>query len=74
MSELPSYDAYANVDPSEKALLATLLTYPDEVQKAAKGYDPSIIAKSYRLTLCNEVAQVLEHAMGLLGIEMPLRM
>jgi len=101
MSELHSYDAYANVDPSEKALLATLLTYPDEVQKAAKGYDPSIIAsfaydlakkfhkfyhdvrvltaesdeaKSYRLTLCNEVAQVLEHAMGLLGIEMPLRM
>ena len=77
------------------------LTYPDEVHKAAQGYDPSIIAnfaydlakkfhkfyhdvrvltaeseeaKAYRLTLCHEVAQVLEHAMGLLGIEMPERM
>ncbi len=101
MSKLSSYAAYANVDPSEKAVVATLLTYPDEVHKAAQGYDPSIIAnfaydlakkfhkfyhdvrvltaeseeaKAYRLTLCHEVAQVLEHAMGLLGIEMPERM
>lgn len=101
MTTLSSYDAYANVDPSEKAIIATLLTYPEEIHKAAVGYDPSIIAnyaydlakkfhkfyhdvrvltaesdeaKSYRLSLCHEVAEVLEHSMGLLGIEMPQRM
>ena len=99
--QLESYDAYANVDPSEKSLIVTLMNYPEEVAKAAKHYDPSLIAnytydlakkfhkfyhdvrvlsaetevaKSFRLTLCRQVADTLEHAMGLLGIEMPPRM
>ncbi len=99
--KLGSYGAYANIDPSEKSLIITLMNYPEEVAKAAKHYDPSLIAnytydlakkfhkfyhdvrvlsaesaeaKAFRLTLCRQVADTLEHAMDLLGIEMPPRM
>ncbi len=98
---LDAYDAYTNIDPTEKSLIVTLMNYPEEVSKAAHHYDPSHIAnytydlakkfhkfyhdvrvlsaespeaKAFRLTLCRQVADTLEHAMDLLGIEMPPRM
>lgn len=92
---------YADIQAQERELLKALHEYPELTLRAAREYDPSLIAnhayalaksyhrlwhdlpifnadtpqaRAFRLTLSKAVAQVLQSAMGLLGIEMPKRM
>lgn len=92
---------YTDIQPQERELLKALYEYPGLVRRAAREYDPSLLAnyayalakgyhrlwhdlpifnadvpeaRAFRLALSKAVAQVIQSAMGLLGIEMPRRM
>ena len=94
-------EGYDKLSDIECSISNQLFIYPGLVKRAAKEYDPSIIANflydlakayhrfyhdlpilnatepgatGFRLKLCRVVANVLEHGMLLLGIEMPDRM